>query len=1243
VFEFFGGKDPQKALQRAREYVREGKTNAAIKVLEDNLTESEEAFDAYLELGRLYYEVDQRNQAVELFHDIQRIVPSRNDEVIAAVSELFYRHTSIDAGDLLIQTYVAGQQFEEIAKILRAFNDRELKLLVTRYEKMKHASEGKNILAKRDVEHILTLGTIYFFLQESKKAVEILEPVIGVESFNAQSMAWARTTVRERYNDPYASFILLKVLLGHRAFEEGLNLAHRIQEKFPDFIDPMIELFTEAKPSKDFEERYAQLMTELHIKKGDLDASIEGLNRVLKKDPGKVDDVAKALRELEKLYPKNMKIMNALSDAYLNAGRVSLALNEFEKILESSPERYDEIVQKYKVAFQKEPNNPLVIQALVNIYLKENDIKSAVGVIESAYQNDPGLLDEYVLNLNTILDQDLDNPPALYLLAVCLGQKGDIENAQVILENLMEGGHYHLAEKAASAILEAKADDLPLTNLRARNLAMMDKEAEAYAILEPFLSRPKEEVIILLPTLDEIVNRKPDLGKKILAFYDRHRKDEPFVFDLATARLYAFQGDYDQSVKIFEKCFALPENKDTTKRALIEVIKARPKAVPLLLSAARLFMKEGDVEIATQFFKTAQSVDPKAFFEIIDEFYDTLKAFPKDREVRVLLIDTFFNRRIWDRVIEEAKKGIEVFGQEAQFFNLKLGQALVESGNLTDGVRPLMLSLEGDQDYAGEVIKYLDKILQIDKSNVPAHFARGRALAKARRIDEAVDEYLTTARILPARAEYVFEELKTLAVKALANPRIMFALGNIEIILKKFEDGIKHLLQACELDPTFVKQIIPTFEKLIAQMPTPLLQFSLARIYHLANIKGSAVKYYIAAQAADKIYREPAISEMKQICAEDPKDAESRRGLAQIFLDYNDLEDALDLTAEIYKMNPGEGEWVKSFIPRILEKNPKHIQSYYLLLYIFLNEGEYRKAIEVAQRLVDIAPQETPRVSEELVGHLDNSPDVVLYLATLNQRTGDLRNAVRLLDKLFLMEPARSPALMEQLQAAIKKDPGYGESYLLAARVYAFQKQYPQALSALAKAEKIMPERGEEISLRAAQVNYDMGEAGRALEIYRQLLAKTKDRKVIYRLIKKTKADYLKRKIETIKGEDEGSRLDRAAVYLMMDQLPETEKELKFVPKDPALAKRHTLLRARYHLMSNRPLKALEIMKNLTVDDETAPVYVEIYDATGSYEAAASVLRKAGMVGTEKQIEHYRKLAQERRLTKGKYFIEGRI
>ncbi len=1243
MFEFFGGKDPQKALQRAREYIKEGKTTSAIKILEDNLIEDEQAFDAYLELGRLYFEVEQRTRAIELFRDVQKIAPGRVDEVIALVSDLFYRKTSIDAGDLLIQSYAANQQFDEVSKVLRAFNEREVKLLITRYEKVHHTAVSKDHLTKHDMDTILILATIHFFLQDGKMALEHIDLLLSHDAFKPQLMAWARATVRERYSDPYASFILLKVLLSQRMFEEGLNVAHRTLEKFPDFIDPMIELFTATKPTKDQEEAYARMLTELNIKKGDLDASILGLHRLLQKDPSKVDDVAKALRELEKIYPKNLKILIALSDAYLNAGRVSLAINEFDKLLEIAPDQYPEIVKKYRQAFQKEPNNTLVIQGLVAMYLRQNDLNSAVGIIEQAYKNDAGLTDEYILNLNAILERDISNQQALYLLALCLGQKGDKENVLVILDNLAEAGQDDLVEEATAQILKHKPDDHDYVNLRARTLARRGKADQAFAVLEPLLGGGLEDVIIYLPTLDEIVNRQPNLGKKILAFYERHRKAEPFAFELAEARLFAFQGEHDRAVKIFERWLADPEHKETVKRAMIEVIQARAKAVPLLLAAARLFMKEGDVEIATRFFKTAQAVDPKAFFEIIDEFYDTLKNFPKDREVRTLLIDTFFNRKLWERVIEEARKGVEVFAQDSQYFNLKLGQALVESGNLTDGVRPLMLSLEGSEDYSTEVVRYLDKILHIDKSNVPAHFARGRALAKAHRIDEAVDEYLLTARILPARAEYVFEELKVLAAKAIANPRILFALGNIEIMLKKFDEGIKHLVQASELDPSFVKQVIPTFEKLISQLKTPLLQFSLARIYHLAGVRGKAVSYYIEAQRADKAYREPAISEMKKICSDDPKDVESRKGLAEIYFNFNDLEDSLDLAGEIYRSDNQEGAWVKAFIPRILEKNPAHIPAYHLLMYFFLNEGEYPKAIEVGERLIGISPAEAPHVIEELLAHTANSPDIMLYVGSLLIQIGNIKQAVDLFEKLFYATPAYSTKILKHIQQIIRVDSGNASAYLLAARLFQHEKKYEPALGALKKAEGLLPNRREEIRMRSAQVYYEMGAVDQALETYRGLLGQTKDRKAIYRLIKKTRADFQRQRIETIIGDGEPERMARAAADLDAGRTAEAERELAFQPATADGRRRHALLRARLYTRIHRPIEALEIIKTLDVDAETAPVYAEIYELLGSYETAAAVLHQAGVKGVDEQIERYHKRAQERRLAKGKQFIEGRM
>ena len=126
------------------------------------------------------------------------------------------------------------------------------------------------------------------------------------------------------------------------------------------------------------------------------------------------------------------------------------------------------------------------------------------------------------------------------------------------------------------------------------------------------------------------------------------------------------------------------------------------------------------------------------------------------------------------------------------------------------------------------------------------------------------------------------------------------------------------------------------------------------------------------------------------------------------------------------------------------------------------------------------------------------------------------------------------------------------------------------------------------------------------------------------------------------KGDYDEERLERANLYMLMNRMSKAKKELDFVPKSGFLVKRHTLLRAKFYLKRSRPINALEIMKDLPVDAETAPVYADIYETMGSYEAAALVLRQAGIADMEKRIAGYERLAQERRLAKGKYFIEGR-
>ncbi|MGQ9701787.1 MAG: tetratricopeptide repeat protein [bacterium] len=1242
MFEIFAGKDLEKALQRAHDYIKEGKIQSAIKVLEDNLTENESAFPLYLELARLYFENEQRAEAVETLKTAQVIAPSRVDEIVGLLSDYFFRHTSIDAGDFLLQLYVAQEQYEELFKVLRAFNERESKLLINRYEKLKQHITTKNVISKRDFENLIIYGTIIFTFQNGKAALENLEFLLNTGGFGKQLLDWARAMARERFNDPYAALLLLKAEVIAENAGEALNQAQRIYEKFPDFIDPLLDTLITIHPPANLEVNFSQFITELYVKKGDLDASLSRIEALLKKDASKIDDVIKTLRELHRINPKNLKVLFSLADNLLNAGRISLAINEFEKILEIAPEQYQEIIERYKRAFEKEPNNPLVIQSLVNFYVKLKKTDDAVAIIDKAYNIDRGLIDEYILNLNLILDNAPDNDRALCLLGLCYSHKGEDENAILIFETLLENKKFDLIDQALSEILKSKPKDPVYLNLKAKTLINLNRDDEAFVMLKPHLE-DEEQFIIFVPTLDTLLNHKPEYAAGIIKLYEKYRDKEPAVLDIATARGYAFAGEYNQAIKKFDELLANPDTKEAAKRALLEVIRERPKAVPLLLTAARIFMKDGEIEIATQFFKTAQLVDPKAFFEIIDEFYDTLKAFPKDREVWTLLIDTFFNRKLYDRVIEEAKKGIEVFGPQAQYFNLRLGQALVESGNLSDSVRPLMLALDGEVDYANEVIEYLDKILAVDKSNVPAHFARGRALARAKQIDEAVAEYLLTARIVPARAEYVLDELKSLSTKAIANPRVIFAMGVVEVNLKKYQEGIKHLLQACELDNTLIERVLPLLEKLQTQAPSAQLSFSLARIYHLANIKTSAIKLYISAQAQDPSFREPAISEMKKICSEETHDIEARKGLAQLYFDYNNLEDALYTIEEIYHIDNREVSWVKQFVLQMLSKNPGHIPSYYFLGMVFLAEENYAKAIEVYKKLTEIAPAEIPEIIARIKDHYEKSDELMYYMGILYKEIGNMNAAVDIFTKLFNRNPNFSDNLIPHLKELVLKNEKVVSVYILLSQIYGYKKDYEVAIEYLKKVERFMPDKKEEIILKQGQLYFEKGEINKTFELYTKLLQETKDRNLVYRTIKKMRNEYFNQKLKEITGETDDDRLLKANIFLLLDKLNEAMKELNLISPSTMQKKDYIILKAQVLLKKNQPIDALESIRALPVDKDTAFLYADIYEALGSYRAAASVLKVLGDLSLYPRIERYEKMAQERRLARGRYFIEGRI
>ena len=133
--------------------------------------------------------------------------------------------------------------------------------------------------------------------------------------------------------------------------------------------------------------------------------------------------------------------------------------------------------------------------------------------------------------------------------------------------------------------------------------------------------------------------------------------------------------------------------------------------------------------------------------------------------------------------------------------------------------------------------------------------------------------------------------------------------------------------------------------------------------------------------------------------------------------------------------------------------------------------------------------------------------DHLVLLGILYNDTGEVNKALGLFDRLFTLDPSFGDAITYQIKEILKKNSNIGEAYLLAQRIFVFQKEYERAIEAIKRAGELAPD-NEDIILKEGQIYYEMGAADKAIKLYTDLLEKTKNRKAIYRLIRKTRRIY---------------------------------------------------------------------------------------------------------------------------------------
>ncbi len=1257
MLEFFTTRDREKILEKAVKLKAEGRLDQAIKTLESSVGDSPEDFDLLLELARNYFEAGRRIDSVTALRKAYSLDTQRRDEVVGALTDLHYRGSSpIETGDALIEVYITQHEFEELERTLKSLSNRDLQLLETRYTKIYEniiKSKNPNAYTHRDLNVVIQLCSVQIFMGRLDHGFELADRLLSVkESDKAAVQSWARSVSRWKWNDPRPPFFLMRLYLAFQKYEEALQAASRTIDLDKSYGFKILEEFNKITLPPNIQVDFLSFLSNLEVEVKNVDDAIASFNRLLDLEPGKIEDVIRGLRELLRLSPKEIKIHFALGDTYLRAQRTTLAVEEYAKIIEINPDIIDEVIKRYEKVFKADPKNPQVISYLVEAYLIKDNVAMATDVIERCYSVDPGLAEEYVMNLNLILEKDINNLKALNLLALSYFKKGEIDNAVVVMESLLNRGKEGkaMAETGARAILSSDPKNVHAQKILIDSLISQERAAEAISLIQERASDDPTESIALLPKIDDLICADQTLLEQGRTIYNQLKDQDEFLINLVMGRSYAYEKDYDQALAYLEKSLALdPARHEDVKKVMIDLIQRDPKAVPLMIYIARVYLKEGDIDKSARFFRAAQMIDPSIFSEIIDDFYDIVKAHPGDVMMRRLLIDSLFNKGLYDRTVEECRITVEaVSGKESAYFHLKQAQSLLAKGRLTDAVRPFMLAQENDINFTNEVIEGLEKILSMDRNNIPAHFALGRAYGAARMVNKAVKELLLTARIVPTRINYVMDELKRLEGLAPANAMVHFAQGMLMVEQKKFDEGIAELDQAREMEKNLLDQIVPIYENIEIENPTPMLFLSQARAYADKGTFAPAVEYFRKAFECDPNLLEQVVSGLKGICNDQPENSEARRLLAQIYFDYNALDDAIAIAQETYRTNAGHRAWAIEFAREILAKDAKHIPTYYFLSELCFDENKFGDAIEALNKLKAFAPQEVPEIIkqlEEVYGKNEFVPELIIALADRYIEIAQEIKVVQLLRHLFNTDSSFADGVLLRLRNILKKKPDVIECYFLTADILTAQKDYQRAREALEYGEKYATEIEDKVELRLRLANLFniLGDDDKASTALMKALRIAHNKQSVFAAIKDLHHKSLINRLEVLRSDDSNDgRLEAARIHVALGRLSEAEKSLDFVPDNFEMKKRQALIRSQILVAKNRVVDALELLRSYRDDERFAIALADIYEKIGSYAAAIATLKslKRDEFGPRIKINETRLV--EAILTGKKRILEGR-
>lgn len=1230
----------EQILQKADKLRTEGKPSKAAELLTSGLKNNTEDFELLIALAGAHQADRKGRDAATALKNAVSLIPSRSKEVLETAEELFYSgERSSDLGDLAFEMNVSRRNIEPAVKILKILADRDIDSMLSRYGKVKESLDRYQGPAKpagtraKDMGVLLSLALLFYRKGQLLPAFDLLDSVAGQApdeyphlneaAFQIAASGAGVTEVAMRYGD-----VLVKTGQTEKALELYSEAA-KVQDPQP-VIDRLKDFLAKVPDQVGA----LALSIQLYLKKQQALPALEAAKKLWKLDQRHRETILAQLREIVKLDPQNTEGFMFMGDCALEADKPDLAMSSFARVAELAPEMLDQVLDRYHQILEKSPGNLEAATRIIDAYSTAGQADQVVKSLKEMVAKDTTMVDLALEKLNGLLDKNLDQPSALEFLAECyLLRQEKLKAARVYQYLSGLGGEWLERSLASLQGLLAKEFDPSLATPLIEVLIKNQRLAEAVMLGAELGKRNPLSWPEFLPFLDFSSPRADSQFNqtlvKICQNLEQQGQDLPVVH-LVKASAWARAGELQESSALFLRLHRQPELSRPAKDSLMELAHEFPQSGQLQLALAEMHQRDEEPVPMAAALLAAASSDKSLLPQVSLKLQELLRQQPEDLQLQLLQMELLYQQRLLDKAFDQANFIVAKWpGAGSAKAYLRLGQIYLEKGELTKAGGGLMKASELDGSFSEESLLNLKKLLEIDDTSLPGHYALAKVLLHLKQYDRSLDKLLLVTQREPRWAEKILADIREIQTADPGNHRALMADAQINMVLQNYGPAASALSQALELAPETADQVVALYRQMLAKNPDqPQVKMALAKSLVIKNSLTEAVELLEQALAGDAELTEPAIGLLRQVLQRDKDNIPGLYLLSRIYVQRNAAEQSVDMLRQIMELAEDQGAEVAARLQAMIDQFPQLVPARYLMADIQCRAGRYDLALAEYETVTKLRPEDRPKVLESLDRILEQNPnqiEVIFFKSRLLAESGDISSSIAGLVRVSELDPARRVVAAAAIERMMSQHPDMPEIHEALGIIYFEMGKFPQAKDLLSGAVKMLedPERKTRALFFLAESYLALRQEDKAEKIMDQVRQLNTDADEIFRAMRRF--NMRRMQVEVDKSyqalqeapDDEFRKLDLAGKLLGVGKHDTALNLLAFKPQDKETAGRRLLLLARVFLGRGEAVSALEVLRAVPLSEhpfsrfqmDVCYLLGQCYEYLGNYAAAVAAYR----------------------------------